>query len=71
VRSAVFTRNPGGNARVVEMLVAAGADPDPLLEGGKRLSDFIQVTCDRNGCSTPLAKTIAAVEKLGKVTIER
>ena len=53
------------------MLVAAGADPNPLPDGGKRLSDFIQATCDHNGCSTPLAETIAEVEKLGKVTIKR
>lgn len=73
LHKAVFTRNPGGNPKVVEMLVAAGADPNPLVEPGKpqRLSDEIQAACAQQGCSTPLARTIAAVEKAAKVLISR
>jgi ankyrin repeat protein len=75
VQYAVFTRNPGGNPKVVEMLVAAGADPNPLLSGDKdtpwRLSDVIQGACTQQGCSTPFARTIAVVEKAAKIVIKR
>jgi hypothetical protein len=72
VQAAVFTRYPGGNPKVVEMLVAAGADPNPLMEKGKpqRLSDVIAEACSQQGCSTPLAGTVAAVEKAAKITIK-
>lgn len=73
VQTAVFTRHPGGNPQVIEMLVAAGADPNPLMEPDKpqRLSDVIQAACAQQGCSTPFSRTIAAVEKLAKVAIKR
>jgi ankyrin repeat protein len=73
LQNAVFTRNPGGSPKVVEMLVAAGADPNPLVEPGKhqRLSDVIEAACTQQGCSTPFARTIAAVEKAAKVVIKR
>ena len=73
VQTAVFTRYPGGNPKVIEMLVAAGADPNPLLDKEKqqRLSDVIQSACDQQGCSTPFGKTIRAIERLGKVSIKR
>ena len=48
VPTAVFTRNPGGNPKVIEMLVAAGADPNPHLDtnDSKRLSDVIKAAFD-------------------------
>ncbi|RBP36406.1 hypothetical protein DES53_117117 [Roseimicrobium gellanilyticum] len=70
VTTAVFTRNPGGNANVIEMLVAAGADPNPPAGGGN-LSDLMQDACTQRGCSTPFERTIAAVEKAAKVVIKR
>jgi ankyrin repeat protein len=75
MQAAVFTRNPGGNANVVEMLAAAGADPNPLLSAEKEeprhLSDVIEAACAHQGCSTPFAQTIAAVEKHAKISIKR
>jgi hypothetical protein len=55
------------------MLAAAGADPNPLVEPGRlqRLNDVIQAACTQQGCSTPFARTIAAVEKAAKVVIKR
>lgn len=64
VQSAVFTRNPGGNWRVIEMLVAAGADPDPESGEGKRLSDFIAQACQQKNCSTPDGMVVQILEKL-------
>jgi ankyrin repeat protein len=71
VTTAVFTRNPGGNANVIEMLVAAGADPNPPAGNAKRLSDLMQDACTQQGCSTPFARTITAVEMAAKVVIKR
>jgi hypothetical protein len=75
VPTAVFTRNPGGNPRVIEMLVAAGADSNPQLSADKdkpqRLSDMIEAACTQQGCSTPFARTITAVEKTARVNIKR
>lgn len=73
VQTAVFTRYPGGNPKAIELLVAAGADPNPLMEKDKpqRLSDVIQAACTQQGCSTPSARTLAAFEKLTKVVIKR
>jgi ankyrin repeat protein len=75
VVTAVFTRNPGGNPKVIEMLVAAGADPNPRIGGGDRdkprhLVDMIQDACTEQGCSTPFARTIAAVEKAAKIVVK-
>jgi ankyrin repeat protein len=70
VSTAVFTRNPGGNPKVVELLVAAGADPNPeTAPGNPRLSDAIQDACKRG--FAPSASTIEMFEKLAKVTIQR
>jgi ankyrin repeat protein len=73
VIAAVFTRYPGGNPNVVEMLATAGADPNPLMEKDKpqRLSDAIEISCAQQGCSTPFARTVAAIEKAAKITIKR
>lgn len=75
VTTAVFTRQPGGNPKVIEMLVAAGADPNPSLgdrEGNpRRLSDAVQEACECQGCSTPFDRTVQAFEKLAKVKIKR
>lgn len=71
VTTAVFTRNPGGNARVIEMLVAAGADPNPKVEKEKRLSDAISESCKTPSCSTPNEEILTTLEKLGNVKIDR
>jgi ankyrin repeat protein len=73
VEAAVFTRNPGGNPRVIDLLVAAGADPNPTVDSDKpqRLSDRLQAACSQQGCSTPFARTVATIEKHSKITIKR
>jgi ankyrin repeat protein len=75
VATAIFTRYPGGNPKVVEMLVAAGAEPNPLLEGApekpQHLSDAIQDSCNQQGCFTPFARTLQTFENLAKVKIKR
>lgn len=75
MQAAIFTRNPGGNSRVFEMLAAAGADPNPLLgeeeKKQMRLSEIIQASCDQQGCSTPFAQTLQTFERLTKVSITR
>ena len=68
VASAVFTRNPGGNPAVMEMLVRAGADPNPVtgMEGkpGARLLDTVQEACAKGWCSTPVAETLVKLNHL-------
>jgi len=69
--AAVFTRYPGGNPRVIEMLAAAGADPNPELTDGKHLIEVISRSCKDKGCSTPNEQVIAALEKAVGVAIDR
>jgi len=69
--AAVFTRNPGGNSRVIEMLAAAGADPNPELSDGKHLVEVISQSCKDKGCSVPNEQVIAAIEKAVGVAIDR
>ena len=49
---------------VIEMLVAAGADPNPEVEKGKRLSDVMSEACKQQECSTPNEETVLTMEKL-------
>ncbi len=68
VITAVFTRYPNGNPRVIKMLVDAGANPNPLIKDreGKihgHLVETIQKSCEDKNCSTPSATTLAAIEK--------
>lgn len=53
VVAAVFTRNPGGNAKVIEMLVAAGANPNPVMADKAKLSEVIAKARKEGGCSVP------------------
>lgn len=69
--AAVFTRSPGGNPRVIEILVAAGADPNPELSDGKHLVEAITISCKDKGCSIPNEEVVAAIEKAVGVTIDR
>ena len=73
VVTAVFTRMSGGNSKVLEMLVAAGADPNPAVGGdeSQRLNVQIQHACSERGYSIPSEETIKTFEKLAKVTIKR
>jgi hypothetical protein len=64
VTSAVFTRYPGGNRAVIEMLVAAGADPDPEYGNGRSLTEFIRQACQTKNCSTPDESIVQTLEKL-------
>ncbi len=60
--TAVFSRNPGGNPKVMEMLARAGADPNPVGKEkgkpGKHLLDYVQAACAQGNCSTPVADTL-------------
>jgi len=67
VTSAVFTRYPGGNRRVIEMLVLAGADPDPEYAEGKHLSEVISQSCKEKTCSTPEQVVVDTLEKLRRL----
>lgn len=71
VASAVFTRNPGGNPKVVELLVAAGADPNPPILEKVRLNEYVEQICKQNACGVPQVKTIEAVERLAGLKINR
>lgn len=71
VPTAVFSRYPGSNVKVIEMLVAAGADPNPEVEKGKRLTDEMSEACKQQGCSTPNEETVLTMEKLAHVAINR
>jgi ankyrin repeat protein len=75
VATAIFTRYPGGNPKVIEMLVAAGAEANPVIgtidDKPQRLSDTIQQSCSEQGCSTPLGRTLQTFESLAKVKIKR
>ena len=61
--AAVFTRCPGGNPRVIEMLASAGADPNPILPDGKRLVETVSESCKKRGCSVPSEIVVDALEK--------
>lgn len=69
--AAVFTRNPGGNPLVIQMLAAAGADPNPELRDGKHLVEVITKSCKDKGCSVPNDQVITAIENVAGVTIDR
>lgn len=69
--AAVFTRYPGGNPHVIQMLAAAGADPNPELSDGTHLVEMITKSCKDKGCSVPNDQVIAAFEKAVGVTIDR
>jgi hypothetical protein len=63
--------NFGGNPKVIEMLVGAGADPNPLLPGqGQRLSEQIQEIWAQNRGMSLSVPTIETFEKLAKVAIK-
>ncbi|NJK91064.1 MAG: hypothetical protein HC904_04060 [Blastochloris sp.] len=69
VIAAVFTRYPGGNPRVYKMLVAFGANPNPMLKNGTRLTDEIIKYNSVENCSTLPPEMIDALEKASGVTI--
>lgn len=69
--AAVFTRNPGGNSRVIEMLAAAGADANPEISDGKHLVEAITKSCKDKGCSIPNEEVVGAIEKAVGVAIDR
>jgi len=73
MNTAVFTLRPGGNSKVMEMLVAAGADPNPLSDDvvTSHLSDAIQDMYNQNGESSLLIRTLETLERLARVTIKR
>lgn len=69
--TAVFSRNPGGNPKVMEMLVRAGVDPNPVLKDGehpdqpgKPLLTYVQESCAKGYCSTPVADTLVKLCQL-------
>ena len=70
--TAVFSRNPGGNPKVIEMLARAGVDPDPVAreEGkpDKHLLDYVQEACAQGNCSTPVADTLIKLGHLARST---
>ncbi|MEM1221289.1 MAG: M56 family metallopeptidase [Verrucomicrobiota bacterium] len=68
VSTAVFTRNPGGNGNVIRMLVAAGADPNPVVQDGRRLVDYIRTTCQED-CQIPSANTLDAIEEVNGIKL--
>lgn len=71
MQAAIFTRFPGGNARVMEMLAAAGANPNPADDEGKKLSEILTENCSKPNCSAPSETVVETFEKLASVKIER
>jgi hypothetical protein len=69
--AAVFSRNPGGNVRVMQMLATAGANPNPENEKGKKLSEWLAEACSTPNCSVPSESVLETYEKLANVKIER
>ena len=66
--TAVFSRNPGGNPSVMEMLARAGVDPNPVItmrdKSQTRLLDAVRKACAEGQCSTPVAETLAKLAQL-------
>ena len=66
--AAVFSRNPGGNPKVMEMLAHAGVDPNPTLtlpdKSQTRLLEAVQKACAEGQCSTPVAETLVKLIQL-------
>jgi beta-lactamase regulating signal transducer with metallopeptidase domain/ankyrin repeat protein len=69
--SAIFTRNPGGNPKVIDMLIAAGAEPNPEMQNGKRLIETVEESCAQKGCSVPEEGVLVALEKATGQKINR
>lgn len=63
--AAVFTRNPGGNAHVIEMLLAAGADLNPVMAGGTKLSEVIAKARKEGGCYVQSIEVLELFQKRG------
>jgi beta-lactamase regulating signal transducer with metallopeptidase domain/ankyrin repeat protein len=69
--AAIFTRYPGGNPRVIDMLLATGIEPNPKLKDGKSLIEALEETCAQKGCGVPKESVLAALEKATGQTIKR
>jgi hypothetical protein len=52
------------------MLVAAGADPNPQVNG-KHLPELITEMCKQRNCFVPNEEIVSTLERLGHVTIDR
>jgi len=63
---AIFTRYPGGNQRVVQMLLDAGLSLKARDEQGKSVIDLAHEACTQNTCSTPTKEMMAFLEKADK-----
>jgi bla regulator protein BlaR1 len=65
---AVFTRNPGGNEIVMEMLAQAGVDANPIVDnrGSRqiRLMEAVQDSYKKGNSDAPLVETLAKLNKL-------
>ena len=66
--TAVFSRNPGGNPTVMEMLARAGVEPNPTItlqdKSKTRLLDAVQKACTDGHCSAPVAETLIKLTQL-------
>lgn len=66
--AAVFTRYPGGNETVMEMLAQAGVDANPVVdkEGSRqiRLMEAVQDSYKKGYCDAPLVETLVKLNKL-------
>jgi bla regulator protein BlaR1 len=68
MQSAVFTRNPGGNEPVMEMLAQAGVDTNPVVgkKGSQQiyLMEEVQDSYKKGYCDAPLVETLVKLNKL-------
>jgi bla regulator protein BlaR1 len=71
MQTAILTRNPGGNPKIMTMLAEAGVDPDPEINKGLKLSKALNQICTTPNCSVPSEVVLETYEKLANVKIER
>ncbi|HEX4140506.1 MAG TPA: ankyrin repeat domain-containing protein [Candidatus Methylacidiphilales bacterium] len=61
--AAIFSRYPGGNQKVIQMLLDGGLSVNARSDGGKSVLDLAHEACKDETCSTPTREMMAFLEK--------
>jgi ankyrin repeat protein len=61
--AAIFSRYPGGNQNVIQMLLDSGLSLNARAEGGQTVMQLAHEACKEQTCSTPSKEMMAFLEK--------
>jgi ankyrin repeat protein len=61
--AAIFSRYPGGNEKVIQMLLDGGLSLKARGEDGKSVIDLAHEACQQESCSTPTKEMMAFLDK--------